>query len=133
MRRMLLVVFPVAVALLAGCGEDSELTSLKGTWVGQGSGYNDGTFEERTARLVITETREDGNVFVGYKQTKADGEPYGPRETIQGGIGPDDTISIADEDGILFFEFSEGNLVGQYLESDKNDSTVKNYTLLPVR
>jgi hypothetical protein len=106
------------------------LTSLKGTWVGQGSGYNDGTFEERTARLVITETREDGNVFVGYKQTKADGEPFGPRETIQGGIGPDDTISIADEDGINFFEFSEGNLVGQYIEAEDKDSTVKNYTLI---
>ena len=130
MRRTLLVALPVIVAIIAGCGDDSDVTSLEGTWVGPGLGYNSGVYEERTSRLVITDVREDENVFVGYKQTRSEGEPFGPREIIQGAVGTDGRIFIADDDGFNFFELSEDTLVGQYLEAGKKDATVKNYKLV---
>ena len=130
MRRILLVALPVIVVIFAGCGEDSGVTSLEGTWVGSGSGYNSGVYEERTAKLVITEVREDENVFVGYKQISSEGEPFGPREIIQGAVGTDGRIFITDENGFILFELSEDTLEGQYLETGKKDGTVKNYKLV---
>ncbi|MEX1219191.1 MAG: hypothetical protein WEB05_02255 [Solirubrobacterales bacterium] len=129
MRTGLMITLPIILAVFIGCGSDSEISSLEGTWVGSGSGYNAGVYEETTSKIVITEVQEDKDVFLGYKQTRTGGEPYGPRETIQGGIGPDGRISIADEDGYNFFEFSEDKLEGQYLEAGEKDATVKNYTL----
>ena len=51
-------------------------------------------------------------MFVGYKQTRSEGEPFGPREIIQGAVGTDGRIFIADDDGFNFFELSEDTLVG---------------------
>ena len=128
MRRILLITLPLATAVVLGCGSESEISSLKGTWIGTGSGFDGGAYQERTVKLVITEVREDSDTFLGYDQAKGKGGSYGPKATIQGAIGEDGVISITDEDGYQFLKFSEDTLEGQYLEADPREGTAKNYT-----
>ncbi|MFM8889315.1 MAG: hypothetical protein ACKOGM_04960 [Solirubrobacterales bacterium] len=128
MRRMLLVALPIVAAVMVGCGGESEISSLKGTWIGTGTGFDGSSYQEVTAKMVITEVREDSDTFLGQKQTKEKGGTYGPKTTIRGAIGADGVISITDDDGYAFFEFSEDTLEGQYLEANPKAGTAKNYT-----
>lgn len=128
MRRMLLVALPIVAAVMVGCGGESEISSLKGTWIGTGTGFDGSSYQEMTTKMVITEVREDSDTFLGQKQTKEKGGTYGPKTTIRGAIGADGVISITDDDGYAFFEFSEDTLEGQYLEDNPKAGTAKNYT-----
>lgn len=128
MHRILLIALPLVAAVTVACGSDSEISSLKGTWIGTGSGFDGGSYQEITAKMVITEVREDSDTFLGQKQTKEKGETYGPKTTIRGVIGENGLISITDDDGYAFFEFSEDTLEGQYLEADPKSGTAKAYT-----
>ncbi|MFM8518867.1 MAG: hypothetical protein ACKOB2_00420 [Solirubrobacterales bacterium] len=128
MRRMLLVALPIVAAVMVGCGGESEISSLKGTWIGTGTGFDGSSYQEVTAKMVITEVREDSDTFLGQKQTKEKGGTYGPKTTIRGAIGADGVISITDDDGYAFFEFSEDTLEGQYLEANPKAGTAKNFT-----
>ena len=128
MRLVLLVLMPIVVAVTVGCGSNPEANSLKGTWIGTGSGFDGRTYQELTQKIVVTEVREDSDTFLGYKQTKEKGDSYGPRTTIWGAIGKDGVVSITDDDGYQFLEFSEDKLEGQYLEADPREGTAKNYT-----
>ncbi|MFM9045549.1 MAG: hypothetical protein ACKOL0_07170 [Solirubrobacterales bacterium] len=125
---MLLVALPIVAAVMVGCGGESEISSLKGTWIGTGTGFDGSSYQEMTAKMVITEVREDSDTFLGQKQTKEKGGTYGPKTTIRGAIGADGVISITDDDGYAFFEFSEDTLEGQYLEANPKAGTAKNYT-----
>lgn len=128
MRRMLLVALPIVAAVMVGCGGESEISSLKGTWIGTATGFDGSSYQEVTAKMVITEVREDSDTFLGQKQTKEKGGTYGPKTTIRGAIGADGVISITDDDGYAFFEFSEDTLEGQYLEANPKAGTAKNFT-----
>ena len=128
MRRILLITLPFVAAVVVGCGGDSEISSLKGTWIGTGSGFDGSSYQEMTVKMVITEVREDSNTFLGQERTKEKGGSYGPETTIRGAIGANGMISITDDDGYAFFEFSEDTLEGQYLEADPKAGTAKNYT-----
>lgn len=128
MRRMLLVALPIVAAVMVGCGGESEISSLKGTWIGTGTGFDGSSYQEMTSKMVITEVREDSDTFLGQKQTKEKGGTYGPKTTIRGAIGADGVISITDDDGYAFFKFSEDTLEGQYLEANPKAGTAKNYT-----
>jgi len=123
-----LVALPFAVAVIVGCGSESEVSSLKGTWIGTGTGFDGSSYQETTAKMVITEVREDSETFLGQKQTREKGGTYGPKTTIRGAIGTDGVISITDDDGYAFLEFTEDSLEGQYLEANPKAGTAKNYT-----
>lgn len=133
MKRTIAAVFGTAavISAVAGCGANSSAPAptgaeLKGTWIQQGSGYENGdpvTWENQT--VVIDEA--DGQGFAGFKEYTRDGGPP-QKEIVSGVIGPDGDILIVDEDGRFEGRFVDGRMQGQYAEIG-DDATAINLEL----
>lgn len=125
------IVVGVGTAALTGCGTDTAApvpngADLKGTWVQQGTGYENGspvTWENQT--VVIDEA--DGQGFAGFKEYTREGQPP-QKEIIKGVIGPGGDILIVDEDGLFEGRFVDGRMQGQYAEVG-DDATAINLEL----
>lgn len=119
------------IAALTGCGTDRAAPAptgadLKGTWVQQGTGYENGaplTWENQT--VVIDEA--DGQGFSGFKEYTREGQPP-QKEIINGVIGPNGDILIVDEDGLFEGRLVDGRMQGQYAEIG-DDATAINLEL----
>lgn len=109
----------LAVGVLAGCATSTSTkvptgADLKGTWAQTGTGYEKGspvTWRDQT--LVIEEAEGPG--FTGFKEYTPDGgQPQ--KESVNGVVGADGDIRMADEDGSFLGRLVDGKILGQYVE-----------------
>jgi hypothetical protein len=109
----------VLLIISTGCRADSSDSvptgaDLIGTWAQNGVGYEQGepvTWEDQT---VVIESA-DGQGFTGYKEyTREGGTPQ--QETVNGVVGADGEIIMADEDGFFRGRLDNGAIIGQYVE-----------------
>ena len=120
------------IAVGAGCASEAEAdvptgADVKGTWVQEGAGYENGTSIRWTDQTVVINAA-DGQGFAGYREyTPADGGEA-QREALNGVIGLDGEVFIADADGFYEGQFEDGAFVGEYVEVG-SDATAMNVTL----
>ena len=62
--------------------------------------------------------------FAGFKEYEEGGEPQ--KEILNGAVGVDGVIRIADEDGFIVGRLFDGKILGQYVEVVKGESQVLN-------
>jgi hypothetical protein len=133
----LLIATALAALLTAGavggCGADTSAKApaakdLIGTWAQTGAGYEEGkpvTWKDQT--LVVEAA--DGQGFTGFKEYDNEGED--PRkEVVNGAVGFNGDIRIADEDGFFVGRLVDGKILGQYIEVAKGESQVLNVELI---
>ena len=62
--------------------------------------------------------------FAGFKEYEEGGEPQ--KEILNGAVGIDGAIRIADEDGFIVGRLFDGKILDQYVEVVKGESQVLN-------
>lgn len=129
---------PTALAVLltagavTGCSADTAAQvpaakDLIGTWAQTGAGFEEGkpvTWQDQT--LVIESA--EGQGFTGFKEYHNAGEDP-QKELVNGAVGVDGDIRIADEDGFFVGRLVDGKVLGQYVEVKKGESQVLNVEL----
>lgn len=120
-----------AVLLVAGCASGSTAKApaaaeLQGSWIQNGAGFERGVPVTWENQKVVIE-RADGQGFTGYKEYTREGESP-QKEVINGAVGTDGRILMADEDGVFDGRLVDGKIVGQYTETG-DDAGVINVEL----
>jgi hypothetical protein len=114
-------------AAITACGAETvtkvpAAKDLIGIWSQNGAGYEEGkpvTWKDQT--LVVA--------FVGFKEYENEGEDP-QKEILNGAVGVDGDIRIADEDGFFVGRLVDGKILGQYVEVVKGESQVLNVELV---
>ena len=114
---------------VSGCaaGTPAKVPAAKdliGTWAQTGAGYEEGkpvTWKDQ--RLVVEAT--EGQAFVGFKEYDNEGEDP-KKEVVNGAVGVDGDIRMADEDGFFVGRMADGKILGQYVEVKDGESQVLN-------
>lgn len=136
-RRIQLLTSTALVALLtigavSGCAADTSAKipaakDLIGTWSVTQAGFEAGKYESGNSQWVVEAA--EGQAFVGFKEYQDPGEDP-QKEVLNGAIGVDGDIRIADSDGFFAGRMKDGKIIGQYIEAkDAADSTVLNVEL----
>ena len=123
----------LAAGALTGCGADTAAkapaaSDLIGTWAQMGAGYEEGKPVIWKDQTVIIEAAE-GQGFTGFKEYDNEGEDP-QKEVVNGAVGVDGDIRIADEDGFFVGRLVDGKILGQYIEAKKGESQVLNVELV---
>jgi len=108
------------VTIATGCQTDSADSvptgaELIGTWAQNGVGYEQGEPATWVDQTVVIESA-DGQGFTGYKEYTSEGD-VAQQEIVNGVIGADGEIIIADEDGFFRGRLDNGAIIGQYVEA----------------
>ena len=123
----------LTAAAVTACGAETvtkipAAKDLIGTWSQNGAGYEEGkpvTWKDQT---LVVEAAE-GQGFVGFEEYENEGEDP-QKEIVNGAVGFDGDIRIADEDGFFVGRLVEGKILGQYVEVVKGESQVLNVELV---
>lgn len=123
----------LSVGVVGGCGAENSAKvpaakDLIGTWAQTGAGYEEGkpvTWKDQTLVLEAAE----GQGFTGFKEYHNAGEDP-QKEVVNGAVGVNGDIRIADEDGYLVGRLVDGKILGQYIEVAKGESQVLNVELV---
>lgn len=108
------------VTIATGCQTDSADSvptgaELIGTWAQNGVGYEQGEPATWVDQTVVIESA-DGQGFTGYKEYTPEGD-VAKQEIVNGVIGADGEIIIADEDGFFRGRLDDEAIIGQYVEA----------------
>ena len=108
------------VTIATGCQTDSADSvptgaELIGTWAQNGVGYEQGEPATWVDQTVVIESA-DGQGFTGYKEYTPEGD-VAKQEIVNGVIGADGEIIIADEDGFFRGWLDDEAIIGQYVEA----------------
>jgi hypothetical protein len=122
----------LTIGAVSGCGAGTsakvpDAKDLIGTWAQTGAGFREGkpvTWET----TVVVETVE-GQGFTGFKEYDNEGEDP-QKEVVNGAVGVNGDIRIADEDGLFVGRLVDGKIVGQHVEVSKGESQVLNVELV---
>lgn len=122
----------LTVGAIAGCAADSAAKvpaakDLIGEWAQTGAGYEEGAHVTWSNQMLVIEEAE-GQAFVGFKEYTNEGEAP-QKEVVNGAVGVDGDIRIADEDGFFAGRLVDGKILGQYVEVTKGESQVLNVEL----
>lgn len=117
---------------LSGCAADTAAKvpaaeDLIGTWAQTGAGFEEGkpvTWKDQT---LVVETAE-GQGFTGFKEYDNEGEDP-QKEIVNGAVGVNGDIRIADGDGVFVGRLVDGKILGQYFEVKQGESQVLNVEL----
>jgi hypothetical protein len=113
---LLISVTALAIAV-AGCGgtNESQPSSMTGTWIGSGEGFVNGSPREGLReRLVIREPV--GRAFAGTAEWRVADGPWSKPETIHGTIETDGEVLVIDGDGFLIGRLDGDEMELSYLE-----------------
>ena len=119
----------LTVGAVSGCtAENSAKTpaakDLIGTWSVTTAGFEAGKHEGAKSQWVVEAA--EGQAFVGFKEYQDPGEDP-QKEVLNGAVGVDGDIRIADSDGFFTGRMTDGKILGQYIEAkDAADSAVLN-------
>jgi hypothetical protein len=118
---------------VSGCGAETSAKipaakDLIGTWAQTGAGYEEGTPVTWKDQTLVVEAAE-GQGFVGFKEYHNEGEDP-QKEVINGAVGVDGDIRIADDDGFFVGRLVDGKILGQFTKVAKGESQVLNVELV---
>lgn len=119
----------LTVGAVSGCAADNSAKipaakDLIGTWSVTTAGFEAGKHEGSQSQWVVEAA--EGQAFVGFKEYQDPGEDP-QKEVLNGAVGVDGDIRIADSDGFFTGRMTDGKILGQYIEAkDAADSAVLN-------
>lgn len=135
MKRLITATVAVlaTAGVVSGCASGSSdkvpaAKDLMGTWAQTGAGFEEGkpvTWKDQ--KLVVDQA--EGQGFAGFKEYHNEGEDP-QREAVNGAVGVDGEIRIADDDGFFVGRLVDGKILGQYVEVQKGESQVLNVELV---
>ena len=113
----------VAASVLAGCATGTSEKAptgadLMGAWAQNGSGFERGSHVIWEDQTVVIEQAE-GQGFTGFKEYHRDGEQP-QREVVNGVVGVNGEIVMADDDGFFEGRLVDGKILGQYVEAGED-------------
>ena len=117
---------------VSGCAAETSAKipaakDLIGTWSVTTAGFEAGKHESGKSQWIVEAA--EGQAFVGFKEYQDPGEAP-QKEVLNGAVGVDGDIRIADSDGFFAGRLIDGKILGQYIEAkDAADSTVLNVEL----
>jgi hypothetical protein len=119
----------LTVGTVSGCAAENSAKTpaakdLIGTWSVTTAGFEAGKHESAKSQWVVEAA--EGQAFVGFKEYQDPGEDP-QKEVLNGAVGVDGDIRIADSDGFFTGRMTDGKILGQYIEAkDAADSAVLN-------
>ncbi len=122
----------LTVGAVSGCAAETSAKipaakDLIGTWSVTTAGFEAGKHESGESQWIVEAA--EGQAFVGFKEYQDPGESP-QKEVLNGAVGVDGDIRIADGDGFFTGRMNDGKILGQYIEAkDAADSTVLNVEL----
>ena len=119
----------LTVGAVSGCAAETSAKipaakDLIGTWSVTTAGFEGGKHESHKSQWVVEAA--EGQAFLGFKEYQDPGEDP-QKEVLNGAVGVDGDIRIADSDGFFTGRMTDGKILGQYIEAkDAADSAVLN-------
>ena len=119
----------LTVGALSGCAAENSAKipaakDLIGTWSVTTAGFEGGKHESHKSQWVVEAA--EGQAILGFKEYQDPGEDP-QKEVLNGAVGVDGDIRIADSDGFFTSRMTDGKIIGQYIEAkDAADSAVLN-------